>query len=199
MLGYVSDLVFYQVPDPPGIVGLNWRLMLASAMLPAVIVCCFVFLVPESPRWYMQKQRHEKAYQSMNRLRYTKLQSARDLFYMHCLLEAESGMKGGGRAKVLEMVTVGRNRRALIASEVVMFMQQFCGVNVIAYYSTQIFVDAGFPQTNALLASFGFGVINFLFAIPAIYTIDNFGRRNLLLFTFPFMALFLFFTGEFLE
>jgi MFS family permease len=41
----------------------------------------------------------------------------------------------------------------------------------------------------------GFGVINFLFAIPAIYTIDTFGRRNLLLTTFPLMSLCLFFTG----
>ncbi len=31
--------------------------------------------------------------------------------------------------------------------------------------------------------------------LPAFYTIDTFGRRNLLLATFPLMALFLFFTG----
>jgi hypothetical protein len=41
----------------------------------------------------------------------------------------------------------------------------------------------------------GFGVINFLFAIPAIYTIDTFGRRNLLLTTFPLMAIFMLYTG----
>jgi MFS family permease len=41
---------------------------------------------------------------------------------------------------------------------------------------------------NALLASFGFGVVNFVFAFPAIWTIDTFGRRTLLLFTFPQMA-----------
>ena len=35
----------------------------------------------------------------------------------------------------------------------------------------------------------GFGIINFLFALPAVRTIDTFGRRNLLLFTFPLMAL----------
>jgi len=35
----------------------------------------------------------------------------------------------------------------------------------------------------------GFGIINFVFAIPAVRTIDTFGRRNLLLFTFPLMAL----------
>lgn len=28
MLGYVADLAFYHVPDPPGITGLNWRLMM---------------------------------------------------------------------------------------------------------------------------------------------------------------------------
>ena len=74
-------------------------------------------------------------------------------------------------------------------------MQQFCGVNVIAYYSSSIFEDSGFSTISALAASLGFGVINFLFAIPAIYTIDTFGRRNLLLTTFPLMALFLLFTG----
>jgi len=76
-----------------------------------------------------------------------------------------------------------------------MFMQQFCGVNVIAYYSSQIFLDAGLSELSALGASMGWGVINFLFAIPAVYTIDTFGRRNLLLTTFPLMSLCLFFTG----
>jgi MFS family permease len=38
-----------------------------------------------------------------------------------------------------------------------------------------------------LLASFGFGLVNFLFAWPAVWTIDTFGRRGLLLFTFPNM------------
>jgi hypothetical protein len=68
-------------------------------------------------------------------------------------------------------------------------------VNVIAYYSSQIFLDGGLSELSALGASMGFGVINFLFAIPAVYTIDTFGRRNLLLTTFPLMALCLFFTG----
>src|ERR1700731_2304693 len=74
-------------------------------------------------------------------------------------------------------------------------MQQFCGVNVIAYYSSVIFQRGGFSQVSALLASMGFGIINFIFAIPAIYTIDTFGRRNLLLTTFPLMGIFLLFTG----
>ncbi|PQE25593.1 MFS sugar transporter protein [Rutstroemia sp. NJR-2017a BBW] len=195
MVGFATDLIFYNVADTPAITGLNWRLMMGSAMFPAVIVCFFVYLCPESPRWYMSKGRHQQAYQSMQKLRYIKVQAARDLFYMHVLLEIEKNTREPGQNKVKEMFTVPRNRRAMVASEITMFMQQFCGVNVIAYYSSVIFVEAGFSEFRALIASLGFGIINFLFALPAVYTIDTYGRRFLLLVTFPLMALFLFFTG----
>ncbi|KAI9690870.1 MAG: hypothetical protein M1822_008489 [Bathelium mastoideum] len=194
MLGYVADLAFYYVPDQSGITGLNWRLMMGSAMLPAIVVCIFVFMCPESPRWYIQKGRHHAGYKAMCRLRYTKVQAARDYFYMNKLLESEAQMSFG-QNKIKEMITVPRNRRAMLASEIVMFLQQFCGVNVIAYYSSAIFEQSGFSTINALAASLGFGVINFVFALPAVYTIDTFGRRNLLLTTFPLMAISQLFTG----
>ncbi|KZP12773.1 hypothetical protein FIBSPDRAFT_869903, partial [Athelia psychrophila] len=59
---------------------------------------------------------------------------------------------------------------------------------VIAFYSSTIFSEAGYSNRQALLASVGFGAVNFVFAFPALFTIDTFGRRNLLLFTFPQMA-----------
>ncbi|TKW57832.1 Myo-inositol transporter 1 [Colletotrichum tanaceti] len=63
------------------------------------------------------------------------------------------------------------------------------------YYSTAIFVTSGFEKSTALLVSMGMGLINWIFALPAFYTIDTFGRRNLLLVTFPMMSICLFFTG----
>lgn len=63
------------------------------------------------------------------------------------------------------------------------------------YYSTAIFQDGGFGRSQALLVSMGMGLVNWAFALPAFYTIDTFGRRNLLLVTFPLMALALIFTG----
>lgn len=149
---------------------------------------------PESPRYEMMKGRHRRAFDSLSKLRSSRLQAARDLFYMHTLLEAETEMATGLK-KIKEMFTVPRNRRAMVGSEIVMFMQQFCGINVIAYYSSTIFLNAGFGEQKALLASMGFGIVNFLFALPAVYTIDTFGRRNLLLTTFPMMAAALLFTG----
>ena len=74
-------------------------------------------------------------------------------------------------------------------------MQQFCGVNAIAYYSSNVFTQSGFTTVQALLASFGFGATNFVFAFPALWTIDRFGRRRLLLASYPWMALFLLLTG----
>lgn len=71
----------------------------------------------------MSKGRHYKAYESMCKLRYLKVQAARDTFYMQTLLQAESEIQIG-RNKILELITVPRNRRALVASEIVMFMQQ---------------------------------------------------------------------------
>lgn len=68
-------------------------------------------------------------------------------------------------------------------------------VNAIVYYTASIFTGAGLSKISALLASWGFGMVNFLFAIPAIFTIDRYGRRPLLLTTFPLMSLLLLFTG----
>lgn len=76
----------------------------------------------------MSKGRHYKAYQSMCRLRHHEIQAARDIFYMHTLLEAETDVMHG-RNKFIEIIAVPRNRRAMIASELVMFLQQVRDTN----------------------------------------------------------------------
>jgi hypothetical protein len=130
MLGYISDLMFYHVPDKPNITGLNWRLMLGSAGFPALIVMSQVFFLPESPRWLMSKGKYEKAYRAMLRLRGKPLLAARDLYYIFVLLEEEASVVRG-RNRLYEMFSIGRNRRAVLGSTIVMFGQQFCGVNAI--------------------------------------------------------------------
>ncbi|KAG8727634.1 hypothetical protein FRC11_012772 [Ceratobasidium sp. 423] len=195
MLGFVADLAFYHVKDTRNITGLNWRLMLGSAGVPAIAVMAQVYFCPESPRWLMGKGRYPQAFESLCRLRKTKLMAARDLYYIHTLLVAEEEVKSSEKWRILELFTVPRNRRASLASFIVMFMQQFCGVNVIAYYSSTVFAQAGLGNIQAILGSWGFGMLNFVFALPAVYTIDTFGRRFLLLTTFPAMSACLLITG----
>lgn len=195
-LGDVAGIALYYVPDKPNITGLNWRLMLGAASLPAWIVMAQVWFVAESPRWLMKKGRYREALRSFTVYRNTELQACRDLYFAHVLLEEERKIQlKTGLARWAELFTVKRNARATWASTILMFGQQFCGVNVIAYYSSSILKDANFSDVQALLGSMGFGALNFVFAIPAWFTIDTFGRRNLLLFTTPILALTLIMTG----
>ncbi|KAM0790923.1 hypothetical protein ACM66B_004230 [Microbotryomycetes sp. NB124-2] len=194
MLGTVSSLAFYKVPDPSNIRGLNWRIMLGSAGVPAIFLFSMVYLLPESPRWLVGRGRHSEAFKSLCRLRHSKMQAARDLFMIHSLLEEEANIHTG-RPAIVELFAVPRNRRGALAAGIVMFMQQFCGINVIAYYSSTVFREAGFSEISALGATLGFGALNWLMAIPGIFTIDRFGRRTLLLTTFPLMAIFLLMVG----
>ncbi|KAF9446294.1 hypothetical protein P691DRAFT_776969 [Macrolepiota fuliginosa MF-IS2] len=183
-LGFSANLVLFRVGK------IAWRLQFASAFLPAVPLTLGIYFCPESPRWYMKKDRYQDAFVSFCRLRNSELQAARDLYYVHRqLIEEFAVLKGSTYiGRFLELFTVPRVRRATLASWVVMIAQQMCGINIIAFYSSTIFSQAGYTVRDALLASWGFGLVNWLFAFPAIWTIDTFGRRNLLLFTFPNMA-----------
>jgi MFS family permease len=60
---------------------------------------------------------------------------------------------------------------------------------------SQIFSESGFSIFGALLASCIFGFVNFIGAFPAVWTMDTFGRRSLLLLTLPLMAVTLLAAG----
>ena len=154
-----------------------WRLQVGSAFIPAVPLVIGIWFCPESPRWLMKKGRFNEAYKSLLRLRKTPLQAARDTYYIHSQLEqeelliAESGLAQTNNffTRFVELFTIPRIRRATQASGIVMIAQQMCGINIIAFYSSSIFVDAGASVNTALLASWGFGAVNFAFAWPAVY------------------------------
>ena len=81
--------------------------------------------------------------------------------------------------RFIQLFTIARIRRATLASFVVMIAQQMCGsrlpfpgvayradrnattVNIMAFYSSTLFVDAHASERSALLVSWGFGLINF--------------------------------------
>ncbi|KAF2099368.1 MFS transporter [Rhizodiscina lignyota] len=173
-----------------------WRLQLGSAFIPAVPLLIGIYFCPESPRWLMSKGRHADAYKSLVRLRNHPTQAAKELYYVHAQMQQEQilieeagfAVNASFFTRFVEIFTIPRLRRATQASGIVMIAQQMCGINIIAFYSSTIFAQAGATVTGALLASWGFGLINFVFAWPAIWTIDTYGRRSLLLFTFPNMC-----------
>ncbi|KAL8727745.1 MAG: hypothetical protein Q9166_005858 [cf. Caloplaca sp. 2 TL-2023] len=198
--GFTANLALYQTGS------IAWRLQLGSAFIPAVPLIIGIYFCPESPRWYIKKHRYHDAFNSLKRLRNTPLQAARDLYYIHAQVQLEELILGidpdimisegkehysnSGRYanRFIQLFTIPRIRRATLAAFVVMIAQQMCGINIMAFYSSTLFVDAHASERSALLVSWGFGLINFVFAWPAVWTIDTYGRRALLLFTFPHMA-----------
>ncbi|KZZ95551.1 General substrate transporter [Moelleriella libera RCEF 2490] len=188
MLGTAINLAVFKLAGP-----LNWRLMLGAPFIPAVPLMIFIYFCPESPRWYMKKGRFQEAWKSMMLLRRNPIQVARDIYYINAQLEIEKELAGRTNyvTRFTQLFTIPRVRRANLAAFTVMIAQQMCGINIIAFYSTTIFEQAFKNDSNkqfkAMIGSFGFGLVNWLFAFPAFFTIDTFGRRSLLLFTFPQM------------
>lgn len=110
-----------------------WRYQLGSAFIPAVPLAILIYFCPESPRWYMKKNRYRDAIKSLLRLRNHPVQAARDLYYIHSQLnlELEFMSKGTYISRFIELFTIPRIRRATIASFVVMIGQQACGINIM--------------------------------------------------------------------
>ena len=126
MLGFMVSVAFENVTflgeySP-------WRWMLGSTAIPPMFVMAQVYFCPESPRWYMEKGRYDKAFNAFARLRNHKLQAARDMYYAYKMLEVEASQREG-KNLFKEFFLVKRNRKAAQSAFFVMFMQQFCGVS----------------------------------------------------------------------
>lgn len=196
MLGFSANLIVVNTG------AIAWRLQLGSAFIPAVPLIIGIYFVPESARWLIKKKKHSKAFKSLLRVRNSPLQAARDLYYIHVQLEAEKVVlaqkgfdKGNFLTRARELFTVPRVRRATQASGIVMIAQQMCGINIVSFYSSTIFVQAGAATLVALIVSWSFGLTMFIFSFLAFILIDKYGRRTLLIATFPGMCLALLAAG----
>jgi len=120
MLGNIMGVAFGGLaPD------LGWRLMLGSTVVLPIIVCLQVFWCPESPRWLTEKGKVSIAFESFLRLRQTELQAARDTYYVYVGVELERKANKGKNffTMFLDLFRVPCNRRATLASWIVMAMQ----------------------------------------------------------------------------
>ncbi len=125
---YVADIGLYFVPDRPGAPGLNWRLMLGSAGIPALVVMAMVYLSPESPRWLIGKGKHRQAFEAFRTLRKTDLAAARETYLAFEGIEAEkevSARQGANKKwQFFQLFATQRNRRGALSAFTVMLGQQ---------------------------------------------------------------------------
>ncbi|KAL4875852.1 hypothetical protein BJY04DRAFT_150573 [Aspergillus karnatakaensis] len=186
-LGLLANVIVMNTGD------IAWRLQLGSAFIPSFILGVGIFFCPESPRWLMKHGKFAQAFQSMSKLRAHPIIAARDYYYSFVIYQEEQKEAAGAGyfRRMADCFTIPRIRRANYGASTVMLAQQMCGINIISFYSSSIFLDAGYERDEALYASLGYGAIQVLATIPTLFLIDTKGRRNLCLATFPGMCIFL--------
>ena len=71
--------------------------------------------------------------------------------------------------------------KVLLLGLVIAVFQQWCGTNVIFNYAQEIFVGAGYDVDGMFIDIVITGIANVLFTFVALYTIEKWGRRTLIL------------------
>ena len=71
--------------------------------------------------------------------------------------------------------------RVLLLGLVIAVFQQWCGTNFIFNYAQEIFVGAGFDVDGMFINIVITGIANVVFTFVALYTIERWGRRTLML------------------
>lgn len=175
--------------DEQWITETGWRLMFLSETIPAVLLLLLLFFIPESPRWLVMKGREEKAAGIIRKV--TGGDAAGEIADIRASL-------GGTVRSRLFSYGVG----IVVIGILLSVFQQFVGINVVLYYAPEIFRNMGLGTNAALLQTIIVGIINMSFTVLAIFTVDRFGRRPLMIIGSLGMAVsmltlgFTFFTGQ---
>ncbi|XP_064536077.1 facilitated trehalose transporter Tret1-2 homolog [Drosophila montana] len=159
--------------------------------------CCLPFLilmlfVPESPRWYLSRDKQEKAQKSLQWLR-------RKNADVNAELQGMAAAKSEDSQNIKETcreLCSKKNRRPILISLFLMLFQQFSGINAVIFYTVKIFTDAG-STIDSNLSTIIVGLVNFAATLIATLIIDRVGRKILLYISAVAMILTLFLLAAF--
>lgn len=152
----------------------GWRWMLGSETLPALLFFVLLFFIPQSPRWLVKKGRETEALNVLQKLRPSHQEAQEELLAIRSSVLQETHLR--------EASLLDKGVPTVVSIGVMMsFLQQVTGINVIMYYGTEIFKSMGEATSSALFQTILVGVVNLLFTIVAIYTIDKWGRKPLVI------------------
>ncbi|BAP84861.1 major facilitator superfamily transporter [Paucilactobacillus hokkaidonensis JCM 18461] len=178
LLAYVSNLGFLH----HNLLGIrDWRWMLGSALIPAAILFIGSLILPESPRFLVEKGKVAQAREILHGLR---ANTDEDPDKELESIQAVANQPKGG---LKELFTIARP--AVLVAIGLMLLQQLVGINSVIYFLPQVFIKGfGFAEGNAIWISVGIGIVNFVCTILAYNIMDKFNRRTILLFGSIVMA-----------
>lgn len=169
----VANLVNYGTAKIKG--GWGWRVSLALAAVPAIMMTVGAFFLPETPNSILERGNQEKAKKMLQRIRGTS--NVEEEF--QDLLEASEAAK-----KVQHPWTnilQPKYRPQLVICSLIPFFQQLTGINVIMFYAPVLFLTLGFGDEASLMSAVITGIVNVVATVVSIVTVDKFGRRILFL------------------
>ncbi len=145
----------------------GWREMFVSEAYPAGLFTILIMLVPETPRYLTMIGKEDKALRVLTRINGS--EEAKSI-----LAEIKSTVE----EKKEKLLTYGF--LVIFIGIMLSVFQQAVGINAVLYYAPRIFesVGAGDPMLRTVIM----GVVNISFTLVAVFTVDKFGRKPLLIF-----------------
>lgn len=154
----------------------GWRWMFWAETVPAALFLIMSFFIPESPVYLRMKDEDEEMAIDelvINEKDYV-VSTPDDKFALEF-------SRAGMMRKLSMLISHSSFRKVLLLGLVIAVFQQWCGTNVIFNYAQEIFVGAGFDVDGMFINIVITGIANVIFTIVALYTIERWGRRTLIL------------------
>ncbi len=148
----------------------GWRYMFASEAIPVTLFGILLFFVPETPRYLALARDDEKALSVLIKINGHKEKAERILSE----IKATIGKKV--RAKLFSY-----GKKVIIIGILLSVFQQFVGINVALYYAPRIFESMGAAKDASMMQTMIMGLVNVIFTVVAILTVDKWGRKPLLI------------------
>jgi sugar porter (SP) family MFS transporter len=154
---------------------MGWRWMFMAEAVPAVLFFVLVMLVPESPRWLVKAGRADKALPTLARIGGAE--------YARTEIENIRETLNNASEKVSLRELFKKSYRPILFIGVFLAVfQQWSGLNTVFNYADEIFRAAGYGVSDTLFNIVITGSVNLVFTLVAMFTVDKWGRKKLMLF-----------------
>lgn len=154
------------VGSDPWTIATGWRYMFGSEMVPAGLFTILICFVPETPRYLVMVGRDDVALRVLSRIN-GNTKAATIL----------QDIKNTVQARTERLFSYGF--MCVFIGIMLSVFQQAIGINAVLYYAPRIFGDMG--MENPMVQTVVMGVVNILFTLIAVFTVERFGRKPLLI------------------
>lgn len=148
----------------------GWRYMFASGVIPAIIFAILLLFVPETPRYLAIQHQDKKALAIL-----TKINGPSEA---KAILD---DIKQTMAINVSSEKLFSYGKLVIIVGVLLSVFQQFVGINVALYYAPRIFESMGAAKDSSMMQTIIMGLVNVIFTVIAILTVDRWGRKPLLI------------------